>query len=148
MVPRQRNIGALLFCYQFSISSWVVSLKLNNSCSVISINWTMWTCTIFQWSLILLRSSPQRSIISWPVLFVYIGYMLFQLIDILLTTIANFIVLISKILSMYLHCLSTQTLMLGTQNDICDFLKCPTAVAFEMKQSSLHTMPGFPMEFF
>lgn len=36
------------------------SLKLNNSCSIVSINWTIWTFTIFQWSLILLRSRPKE----------------------------------------------------------------------------------------
>lgn len=110
-----------------------------------SINWTRRTFTIFQWSLVLLRSSPK--VISF-LYRVYISYILFQLTDILLATIVNSIALISKILSIYVHCLLIQKLMLSSQNDICDFLKCQTAVVFEMKQSSLHTMPGLPIEFF
>lgn len=145
MIQKQRNVGALPLCQQFSISSWVVSLNLNNSSSTMSINWTRRTFTIFQWSLVLLRSSPK--VISF-LYRVYISYILFQLTDILLATIVNSIALISKILSIYVHCLLIQKLMLSSQNDICDFLKCQTAVVFEMKQSSLHTMPGLPIEFF
>ena len=125
MVWRQRNIGALPFCQQF-FNQFLGSLKLNNSCSIVSINWTIWTFTIFQWSLILLRSRPKEVSFLGQFYLVYIGYILFQLTDILLATIANCIALISKILSMYLHYLLIQKLMLGTQNDICDFLKCPT----------------------
>lgn len=94
------------------------------------------------------QKQPESSVISWPLLSFYIGYILFQLTDILLATIVNSIVLISKILSVHVHCLVIQKLMLGSQNDICDFLKCQTAVAFEMKQNTLRTMPGLPIEFF